>query len=279
MSAVAQFSRYIGLVVLLASLVLLAPRMTVTTWAGVTRSLRSTWHRARFWRPGTQVAERSDAPVQVTVGERRASDPDEVLDAEVTPHPWHLVLELWTMAREGLESGAVALALTGLVLRTSSALAASVPEPVVFGSDMLLVLGCFLVMQRVIRDYPAHLLPSALAPYLRPSAERMAKQPQKVVKSRARHLLEMALLAPGFVVLIGWPAEIGRFLAEKQFTGPQNQVLVVWACELPWFLALAWFLARPLIPRKAAARRVAPKTARVVPMPARATAVEERQAA
>lgn len=279
MSQVAQFSRYIGLVVLLASLVLLAPRLTVSAWTGTTRAVRSSWHRARFWRPGTQAAERTDAPVQVTVGDRQASEPDEVLDAEATQHPWQVVRELWTMAREGLETCAVALAVTGLLLRTSTAFATSVPEAVVFGSDMLLVLGCFLVMQRVIRDYPPHLLPSALAPYLRPSAARMGRRPEKVVRSRARHLVEMALLAPGFLVLVGWPAEIGRFVAEKQFTGPQNQVIVVWACELPWFMALVWFLARPLLPRRAPARHAAPTTARVFTMPARQVRAEEQQAA
>ncbi len=273
MSRVAQFTSYVGLVVLIAALVLLAPRLTVTAWIGLVRSIRTSWHRALTWRPGTTAAEPSDLQVEVTVGDRRASAPDEVLEADGVPTPLHAVRELWAMAREALEAGALVLAISGLLLRVTSVLVAQLPEPVVLASDLLLVVGTFLVMQRVIRDFP----PTLLAAYLRPSPERTAALPGRRIQGRARHSLEMLLLAPGFLALVAWPVEIARFVAEKQFTGPRDTVIVVWACELPWLLGLAWFLARPLLPRKAPPRHASPKAA-VVALQTRVVE-EARQAA
>ena len=277
MSRVGEFTRYIGLVVLLSAVVLLAPRLTVSAWVGFTRGCRDRWHRARAWRPGTVAAEPAPVPVDVRVGDRRASDPDEVLEHHGFPDLVSAVRELWALAREAVEAGALTLALAGVALRTASALVQQLPEPVVLGSDLLLVLGAFLLLQRIVRDYPAGML----APYLRPSAARASASGPAQARSRARHLLEMAVLAPGFLVLIAWPAEIGRFVAEKQFSGPQSTVLVVWACELPWFLALTWFLARPLLPRRAPARhsRSVRPTAPVLEMHPAAAVAEERRAA
>lgn len=257
MSQLGQFTQYIGLVVVLSALVLLAPRLTVATWSACTRGVRDRWLRARGWRPGTEVAAPNDLPVDVRVGDPRPGDPDEVLEHHGLPHVVHALREVWAMAREALEAGAVALAVAGLTLRTTSAFVEQLPEPVVLASDLLLVLGTFLLMQRIIRDYPAHLLPSALAPYLLPARVRSTGRAAPALRGRSRRVFEMALLAPGFVAVVAWPVEIARFLAEKQFTGPRDTVMVVWACELPWLVAFAWFLARPLIPRRQTGRHAA----------------------
>ena len=266
MSRLAEFSRYIGLVVLLSAVVLLVPRATVGAWTALTRALRS----LLSWRPGTVVAEPRDLPVEVTVGDRATGLPDEVLEHHGLPRLVHAVQELWAMARETVEAGALALAVAGLVLRATSAVVATLPEPMVLASDLLLVLGAFLLMQRIIRDYP----PAVLAPYLRAARVRVSAQP--VARGRARPLLEMLLVAPGFVALLAWPVEIARFVADKQFSGPHETVLVVWACELPWFLALVWFLARPLLPRRPAARHAAPRRPLATVAPLRSHTLPEQ---
>ena len=254
MSKVAEFSSYIGLVVVIFALVLLAPRLTVSAWVGLLGSLRSRLHALRHWRPGTVVAEPEQIVVEVSVGDRRTSDPDEVLEQHGHLH----LRELPGLVTEALEGHAVALAVAGLGLRLAGASVDALPGPAVFAGDLLLVLGAFLVMQRTIRDFPEEWLPR-LAALARP--HRVAAGREQQVRSRARHLVEMAVLAPAFGLLLAWPVEIGRAVARAQFTGPQDRVLVVWACELPWLVALVWFLARPLIPspqRKPRGRHTAP---------------------
>lgn len=253
MSQVAQFSRYIGLVVLLSAMALLAPRLTVSAWAGLVRGLQTRWQGARAWRRGTVVAEPAVLPVEVRIGDRRTTDPDEVLDA--SPGSRQMLRELWQLLREALEAGAVSLAAVGLLLRSTSALVARLPEPLVLAGDLLLVLGTFLLMQRIIRDYPVDGLPSFRLAH-QERAARVRATLKDEARGRVRHTLEMLLLVPGFLVLVGWPTEIGRFVADKQFAGPQSTVLVVWACELPWLVGLSWLLARPLFPRRAPGRHV-----------------------
>lgn len=272
MSDVAAFSSYIGLVVLVAALVLLVPRLTVSAWVGLLGFVRSRFHALRHWRPGTVVAEPDVIAVEVSVGDRAASDPDEVLEQH-----GHLQLrELPRLAAEALEGHAVALAVAGLGLRLAGASVDRLPGPAVFAGDILLVLGAFLVMQRTIRDFPEEWLPR-LAALARPTRVR-ASRPERL-RGRTRHLLEMAVLAPAFGLLLAWPVEIGRAVAEAQFTGPQDRVLVVWACELPWLVALVWFLARPLLPtprRKPRGRHAAPVVAL---RPRRVVTEQERRAA
>lgn len=267
MSRVGEFTRYIGLVVLLAALVLLAPRLTVAAWRGAVSGLRARWHRLRRWRPGTVVAEPAEVAVEVRVGEPDARDGEEVLVVERV-RTRQAAREVWELSRETVQAGALVLAVTGVALRATSSLVTRLPEPLVLSGDLLLVLGTFLLMQRVIRDYPADLLPSVRAYLLHP--ERVRGRRPDTAPGRARHALEMALLVPGFVALVAWPVEIARFVARAQFTGPRDQVLVVWASELPWLVALAWWLARPLLPRRPArARHARPSrvAARVVPLP------------
>ncbi len=273
MNEVVSFTRMIGLVVVGVALVLLAPRATVGAWAATVRGLRGTWHTLRTWRPGTVVAAEQIVPVEVTVVHGRPpGDHDEVMDAGGLPRLRHAVRELWGLSVEVLQGSALLLAVTGLVIRLAPSLVGRLPEPVVLIGDLLLVLGAFFVMQRTIQNYPDEWLP----------ALRRAVLPQRVKGretarrgGRVRHTLEMIALAPAFLALLAWPTEVGRFLAEKQFTGPQSTVLVVWACELPWLVAIAWFLARPLLPpvrrykpaaRHAAGGRSAPR-APVLPLP------------
>ncbi len=274
MTQVVAFTRMIGLVVVVCALVLLAPRATVGAWAAAVRSVRAGWHGLRTWRPGTVVATDEVVPVEVRVVARRPDGQhDEVIDAGGLPRLTHAVRELWSMAVELLQGSALALAVTGLAIRLAPGVVGRLPEPVVLAGDLLLVLGAFFVMQRTIATYPDEWLP----------ALRRAMLPHRVTgrqhdgRSRTRHLLEMVALAPAFLALLAWPTEIGRFVAEKQFSGPQETVLVVWACELPWLLAVAWFLARPILPPlrryKPAAKHAATRT-----KPARAKTAGGRHA-
>ena len=272
MSDVAAFSSYIGLVVLLAALVLLAPRLTVTAWVGLLGTVRRRLHGLRHWRPGTVVAAPEVIAVEVSVGDRRTGDPDEVLEQHGHLH----LRELPRLLAEALEGHAVALAVAGLGLRLAGASVDRLPEPAVFAGDMLLVLGAFLVMQRTIRDFPEEWLPR-LAALARP--HRVAAGREQRVRGRARHLLEMAVLAPAFGLLLAWPVEIGRAVARAQFTGPQDRVLVVWACELPWLVALVWFLARPLLPTPRRRPRGRHAAHVVALRPSRVVAEQEQQAA
>lgn len=248
MSELARFSSYIGLVVLVGAVVLVAPRATVAGSVGVLRWLHGRVRAVRTWRPGTQVARDTVLPVEVRVGRPTGAAGGEVLEEHRWPGPRQAVQELWDLTREVLEAGAVLLAVAGVTLRATAAVVSSLPGLVVLGADLLLVLGTFLVMQRVIRYYPADGLPSwrsALQGRVRTSAH-------VTPPARVRHTLSMLLLVPGFVLLVGWPLEIGRFVAHAQFTGPRSTVLVVWATELPWLVGLAWLLARPLLPRRPA---------------------------
>ena len=272
MSDVAAFSSYTGLVVLITALVLLVPRLTVSAWVGLVGSVRSALHRLVHWRPGTQVVVPEAIAVEVSVGDRRAADPDEVLEQHGHLH----LRELPELAAQVLEGHAVLLAVAGLGLRLSGASADLLPGPLVFAGDVLLVLGAFLVMRKTIHEFPEEWLPR-LAELVRPTRVRARRA--QAVRGRTRHLLEMLALVPAFALLLAWPVEVGRFVAEAQFTGPQERVLVVWACELPWLVALVWFLARPLLPaprRRRRGRHAAPVVSLRRPAP---VVAEDRRAA
>ncbi len=284
MNEVVAFTRMVGLVVVLCALVLLAPRATVGAWAATVRGLRAGWHALRTWRPGTVVAAEHVVPVEVTVVTGRPrGEHDEVMDAGGLPRLVHALRELWSMAVEVLQGSALLLAVTGLAIRLAPSVVGQLPAPVVLGGDLLLVLGAFFVMQRTIQNYPDEWLPALRRAVL---PERIKGREDTRAGGRLRHIGEMVALAPAFLALLAWPTEIGRFLAEKQFTGPQSTVLVVWACELPWLVAVAWFLARPILPplrrykpaaRHAAGPRTAPAStprAPVVTLPATAEIVE-----
>lgn len=276
MNRLADFTSYVGLVVLAFALLLLAPRVTVGLWAGLSRWLHGCWHAVLTWRPGTVVSTPDLPAVEITVGDRRTGDPDEVIDGAGLPPAHEVLRDLWRLTREFLEGSAVALAVAGLTLRSASAFVTRLPEPAVLAGDLLLVLGAYFVMQRTIRYYPSEWLP----------ALRRAVLPQRVAgrkqdrTGRAKHLLEIAALAPAFLALLAWPTELGRFVADKQFTGPQDTVLVVWACELPWLVAIAWFLARPLLPPLRRAKPTPRHAAPVVRLrPEAQQPMPERQAA
>ena len=272
MSDVAAFSSYTGLVVLITALVLLVPRLTVTAWVGLLGSVRSALHRLRHWRPGTVAAAPDAIAVEVAVGDRRASDPDEVLEQHGHLH----LRELPRLAAQALEGHAAALAVAGLALRLAGASVDALPGPLVFAGDVLLVLGAFLVMRKTIHEFPEEWLPR-LADLVRPTRVRARRA--QAVRSRTRHLLEMVALVPAFALLLAWPVEVGRFVAEAQFTGPQDRVLVVWACELPWLIALVWFLARPLLPTRRRAPRGRHAAPVVVLRQPRDEGAEQRRAA
>jgi hypothetical protein len=276
MNQVIAFSRYIGLVVVVCALVLLAPRATVGAWASLVRSARSSWHSVRIWRPGTVPATEQLVPVEISVGDRRTADPGEVMHVHGLPKAWAAARELAGLMRDALEGRALLLAVAGLALRTTSQLVAQLPRAAVLTGDLLLVLGAFLVMQRTIRTYPAELLPvlrRAMLPL------RVTGRPGVRRGTQLRSMLQLAVMAPAFLLLLAWPGEIGRFIAEKQFTGPGTTVITVWACELPWLVAVAWFLARPLLrplrPAHASKHAAAP----VVRLRPSAQAIGERRAA
>lgn len=276
MNEVVAFSRYVGLVVVVCALVLIAPRATVGAWAAVVRSVRAGWHGVRTWRPGTVVATEQLVPVEITVGDRRGSDPGEVMHHQGLPRTWAAVRELAGLLRDVLEGRALLLAVAGLALRATSDLVARLPRPAVLTGDLLLVLGAFLVLQRTVRTYPDELLPAlrrAVLPRRVPGRADVRRGAQ------LRSLLQLAVLAPAFLLLLAWPGEIGRFVAEKQFTGPGTTVITVWACELPWLVGVAWFLARPLLrplrPAHASKHAAAP----VVRLRASAPASRQRSAA
>jgi hypothetical protein len=277
MNEVVAFSRYIGVVVVVCALVLVAPRATVGAWAALVRWTHGRWHAVRTWRPGTVVATEQLVPVEISVGDRRGADPGEVMHHQGLPRAWAAVRELAALTRDVLQGRALLLAVAGLTLRATSELVAQLPRAAVLTGDLLLVLGAFLVMQRTISTYPEEMLPALRNAFLPLRVTgRRSEVPRGI---RLRSLLQLAVLAPAFLLLLAWPGEIGRFVAEKQFTGPGTTVITVWACELPWLVAVAWFLARPLLrplrPTHAAKHAAAP----VVRLRSSAPASRERSAA
>ena len=248
MSKVAEFSRYVGLVVVISALILLAPRATVSAWAGAVGWLRSRWVDLITWRPRTMRAEPAPVPVHIQIPVRRNGDHPqaELLEHDVSETPRQAALALWGFSREVVEAGALALAVGGVALRAAARVMDVLPGPAVFAGDLLLVLATFLVMQRVIRDYPAHLLPSVLHPrQARPARVPAVSAPVRV--GRVDHALQLVLLSVAMLVALAWPGELGTELARRAFgsaSAPGTTAVVAWACELPWLAAVSLFLLR-----------------------------------
>ena len=275
MSKVAEFSRYVGLVVLISSAILLAPRATVSAWAGAVSWVRSRWEDVTTWRPRTMRPEPHPVPVDIRIPVRRnwAHPEPELLEHTTEGGAKEAVRALWGLSREVLEAGALALAVGGLALRSAGRLVDVLPEVAVFVGDLLLVLATFVVMQRVIRDYPAELLPSVRHPR-QARAERVPVVAAPARQGRLDHALHLVLIAVSLFVTLAWPGELGRQLARHAFgagAAPGTTAVVAWACELPWLVVVCWLLVWR------AARPVPATSGAVVPLPTarRRAAVEQ----
>jgi hypothetical protein len=257
MSQLAQFSRYVGLVVLVSAAILLAPRATVAVWAGFTGWLRS----VVGWRPGTTVRSVQRAvPVDVRVVVRLSHPHGEVIEGSLPRRP---VREVWHLTREVLEAGAVLLALLGVVLRSLGNAVDLLPEQAVLAADLLLVLATFLVLQRVVRDYPV--VPSLGLP-MRRRNERVG-----VIRSAGRldHAMSLVVMTAGGFVLLAWPSQLGLHLASLVYGDrPLPRLLIGWACELPWLVVVGHLLARRE-PRGIASVDVQHDVPATVPLPLR----------
>jgi hypothetical protein len=254
MSQLAQFSRYVGLVVLISAAILLAPRATVAVWAGFTGWARS----VVGWRPGsTSVSEQRTLPVDVRVVVRLTRPHGEVIEGSLPQRP---VRELWRLTREVLETGAVLLAVVGVALRSLGSTVDLLPEPAVMAADLLLVLATFLVLQRVVRDYPA--LPSRILPISRSRRIGLSRS-----AGRLDHAMSLVVMTAGGFVLLAWPAQLGLHLASLGY-GDQAlpRLLVSWACELPWLVLVGHVLARQA-PRSIAPVAVPEELAAAVAVP------------
>jgi len=239
---VAQFSSYIGLVVLISAVVLLAPRATVAAWATFCSWWRSRWQNTRAWRPRTVRAEPRALPVDVRVGARFHRHDPEVLEPEAPEGARRAARQLWWLSREVVEVGAVLLAVVAVLLRSAGSLVDLLPEPAVLAGDLSLVLATFLMMARIIRDYPADLLPSVRFPRRQHPGRVLAVPVRR--RGRLDHALGLVALAVGLLVLLAWPSELGQYLGERRFGSPRAGALVAWALELPWLVTLAGVLLR-----------------------------------
>lgn len=255
MSKIAEFSRYVGLVVVLSAAILLAPRATVAAWAGLTGWVRSRWEDVTTWRPRTMRAEPHAVPVEIQIPVRRtrAHPEAELLEPQAAESPREAARALWGLGREVLEAGALALAVAGLAVRSAGRLVEVLPEPAVFAGDLLLVLATFVVMQRVIRDYPAHLLPALRHPR-RPRPQRVPAAARPARAGRLDHALTLSLQTVAVFVTLAWPSELGRELAGTfgPHAAPGTAAVVAWACELPWLTVVALWLSRRTSPRLSA---------------------------
>jgi hypothetical protein len=243
MSKIAEFSSYVGLVVLLSAVVLLSPRLTVAAWAGLTGWLRLRWLDVVTWRPRTVRAEPCTVPVDVRIGARFHGHHAEVLEPAAPEGARQAVRRLWWLSREALEVGAVVLAVVAVLLRSAGQLVDLLPEPAVLAGDLLLVLATFLVMERIIRHYPAELLPSVRFPR-RAHPGRVRALPVRRTAGRLDHAVELVGLAVGLLVVLAWPSQLGMYVGELRFGSTQGGVLVGWAFELPWLLTVGAFLVR-----------------------------------
>lgn len=270
-SKVAEFSSYVALVVLISTTVLLSPRATVRAWAGFTGWLHSRWQDVVTWRPRTQRAEPAALPVDVRVGALAHGHDPEVLEPETPEGPRQAAHALWWLSREVLEGGALALAVIAVLLRSAGQLVDLLPEPAVLTGDLLLVLATFVMMQRIIRDYPSELLPSVRFP----RRTHPGRTPTSRVRRKGRldHALELVVLSVGLLVLLTWPAQLGRYVGELRFGSAEAGVLVAWALELPWLLAVCGCFLREA--------RVPAAVGMLVELPARSPhpSVEGRRAA
>ncbi|MDX6219220.1 MAG: hypothetical protein QOJ48_901 [Frankiales bacterium] len=243
MEQLVAFSRYVGLVVAVFSALLVAPRATAAGWA--------------FARRGFRRAETEEfTPVQVREGVRTAghrhlrhfhgADPTEeveVLDADGPRRRADRRRSDLAPLLELVDSRAVLVLLTGLLLVFAGDLVRLLPDGAVLSGDLVLVAVTFLVMRHVIYTYVpverfevAARLDRAHAPF--------------------DQLMRLVLLSAAVALLVTWPSQVGWQLASHSLGGRlhDQRVLVAWACELPWLLGLAWVVVRQRLAASAASR-------------------------
>ncbi len=233
MEQVVAFSRYVGLVVAVFAALLVAPRATSAAWA--------------FARRGFRVAEEDDVtPVRVREGVRTGGprhlqhfhgdsplDEVEVLETHGPRHRTRRDRPDLAPLLELVDSRAVLVLLTGLLLVFAGDLVQSLPGGAVMGGDLVLVVITFLVMRHVIYTY----VPVERIDLGRPLERAHAPFDQ---------LMRLVLLSVAVTLLATWPSQVGWQLATHSLGGElhDNRVLIAWACELPWLLGIAWFLVR-----------------------------------
>lgn len=227
------FSRYVGLVVAVFAALLVAPRATTAAWAFARRGFRraETEELAPVHvRPGVRTGGQrhlrhflgddplDDVEVLDTHGPRRRPDRSRV---DLAP-----LLEL-------VDSRAVLVLLSGLLLVFAGDLVRLLPGRAVLGGDLVLVLVTFLVMRHVIYTYvPVDRFD------LGPRLERAHAPFDQVMR--------LVLLSAAVALLLTWPSQVGWQLASHSLGGRlrDQRVLIAWACELPWLLALTWVVVR-----------------------------------
>jgi hypothetical protein len=235
---VVAFSRYVGLVVAVFAALLVAPRATASAWD--------------LARRGFRPAEDDEQPTPVHVREgvrarRRRhlhhfhgddpSDEVEVLDISVGRPARGRRAERHrpdlTALVELVDSRAVLVLLTGLLLVFAGDLVRLLPGGAVLGGDLLLVVVTFLVMRHVIYHYVP--------------VERL-ELPARLERAHAPfdQLLRLVLLSTAVALLLTWPSQVGWQLASRSLGGQlhDQRVLVAWACELPWLLGVTWVVVR-----------------------------------
>jgi hypothetical protein len=276
MSKVAEFSSYVGLVVLISALVLLSPRATVRAWAAMTGWVRSRVADLLAWRPRTVRHEPRPLPVEIVVGipHRQPQDDLEVLEQIEPEGVRRASRQLWHTSRELVEFGSLALAVIGILLRVAGSFVDVLPPVAVFVADVGVVVAVFLVMQRVIRLYPTELLPARFGGR-RPTrvAAPLVKEHQT---GRLDHAVQLVALTVVLLELFTWPSQLAVHLAGTGLDSTWAKVAVGWAAEAVWVLMIVWVMTWESRPR------VVQVTADVVqlirPTP-RAVPVPEQQAA
>lgn len=251
MSRVAEFSSYVGLIVLISALILVSPRATVAVWGALLAWLRGRGQDLHAWRPRTVRQERRSLPVEVHVGPNdvHRSPHGELLEPPAPEGVGYAVRELWRIARELLEAGALVLAVTGILLRLAGTLVNQLPPVAVFLGDVGVVVATFLVMRRVIRCFPAELLPSVRFPRSsRPV--RVTAPPMAPPRSgRLDHAVQLVALTVVLLELLTWPSQLAGYLTGARLSGAGDQLAVGWAAELLWVVAIAWVLTWDSRPR------------------------------
>ncbi|MCU1599357.1 MAG: hypothetical protein JWO22_66 [Frankiales bacterium] len=243
MEQVVAFSRYVGLVVAVFAALLVAPRATSAAWA----------YARRGFRAATEV---DFTPVRVREGVRtdgqrhlrhfHGDDPLDQVEVLDTHGPRHRTrrarLEL-APALELVDSRAVLVLLTGLLLVFAGDLVRLLPGGAVMTGDLVLVVVTFLVMRHVIYTY----VPVERLDLGRPLERAHAPFDQ---------VMRLVLLSVAVTLLATWPSQVGWQLASHSLGGElrDQRVVVAWACELPWLLGLAWFVARQRVAATSPAR-------------------------
>ena len=278
MSKVAEFSSYVGLVVLISSLVLISPRATVRVWAGMTGWVRSRFQELRSWRPRTVRLEPPPLPVEIQVGvpHGQTEDDREVLEQAEPEGVRRASRQLWHTSRELVEFGSLALAGIGILLRLAGSFVEVLPPPAVFVGDVGVVVATFLVMQRVIRCYPTDLLPSVRFGR-RDRATRVAAPLVTTRESgRLDHAVQLVALTVVLLELLTWPSQLAVHLAGAGLHSTGARVAVGWAAESVWLIIIVWVMTWESRPRVVQVTAEVVQLFRTTP---RAVPVTDQQAA